>query len=303
MFESMDAEKHAGQSPEQKPLGFAAWSSLMASDDEQELLIFRKFNEISTRNLLYLQCELLSLEERMKRCDRKLSTAGDMDLEEAAETWEVMVERAKDGRQEAQEMMELVKELRVKMKEYHEALDLQSRISQLHPPDRRAWRVARNELWGGRLDVNGRKRNPIVGGKSKDYLDTENDLVSLKMPVETDPLSRMLRAIWPGKVEVSRDGLTRITQFNERSIPIVVSLINIVVAIILLVGPITSMSFVNSRTAILGMICAFTVVFALSVGLMTNAKRAEIFAGSAAYAAVLVVFVSNEDLSGSNNGK
>lgn len=42
------------------------------------------------------------------------------------------------------------------------------------------------------------------------------------------------------------------------------------------------MSFVNSRPTILGMICAFTVAFALSVGLMTNAKRAEIFAGSAA---------------------
>ncbi|RFN44605.1 hypothetical protein FIE12Z_11149 [Fusarium flagelliforme] len=214
-----------------------------------------------------------------------------------------MVERAKDGRQEAQEMMELIKELRVKMKEYHEALDLQSRISQLHPPDRRAFRVAQNELWGGNLDANGLKRNPIVGGKTKDYLDTENDLVSLKTPVETDPLSTMLRTIWPGKEEVSRDGLSRITRFNERSIPIAVALINILVAIVLLVGPITSMSFVNSRAAILGMICAFTVAFALSVGLMTDAKRAEIFAGSAAYAAVLVVFVSNEDLSGSSSEK
>ena len=82
--------------------------------------------------------------------------------------------------------------------------------------------------------------------------------------------------------EVSRDGLSRITRFDEKSIPIAVALINIVVAIILLVGPITSMSFVNSRSAILGMICAFTIAFALSVGLMTNAKRAEIFAGSAA---------------------
>ncbi|KAJ4026453.1 hypothetical protein NW752_001398 [Fusarium irregulare] len=303
MPEKEDVEKHAGQTSEQKPLGFAALSSLMASDGDQELLIFRKFDEISARNLLYMQCEILSIEERLKKCDRKLASSGEMDLEEAAETWEVMVEQAKDGRKEAKEMIDLIKELRVNMKEYHEALDLQSRISRLHPPDRRVFKVAQNELWGGPLDGDGRKRNPIVGGKTKDYLDAEHDLVSLKTPVETDPLSRMLRAIWPGKEEVSRDGLSRITRFNERSIPIAVALINIVVAIVLLVGPITSMSFVNSRPAILGMICAFTVAFALSVGLMTNAKRAEIFAGSAAYAAVLVVFVSNEDLSGSNNGK
>ena len=87
-----------------------------------------------------------------------------------------------------------------------EALDLQSKIAQLHPPDRRVFRVAQNELWGGPLDSEGRKRNPIVGGKTKDYLDTEYDLVSVKTPVETDPLSRMLRAIWPGKVSISYCG-------------------------------------------------------------------------------------------------
>lgn len=40
------------------------------------------------------------------------------------------------------------------------------------------------------------------------------------------------------------------------------------------------------------MIGGFTVGFAISVGLLTNARRAEVFAATAAYAAVLVVFVS-----------
>ena len=40
------------------------------------------------------------------------------------------------------------------------------------------------------------------------------------------------------------------------------------------------------------MIAGFTILFALSVGLLTSAKKAEIFASTAAYAAVLVVFVS-----------
>ena len=42
------------------------------------------------------------------------------------------------------------------------------------------------------------------------------------------------------------------------------------------------------------MIAGFTVLFAASVGLLTNAKRAEMFASTAAYAAVLVVFVSGD---------
>lgn len=81
-----------------------------------------------------------------------------------------------------------------------EALDLQSRIARLHGPDRRVVKVAQNELWGGPLGPDGLKRNPVVGGKTKDYLDAEKDLVSLKAPVETDPLSTMLRAYWPGRV-------------------------------------------------------------------------------------------------------
>lgn len=42
----------------------------------------------------------------------------------------------------------------------------------------------------------------------------------------------------------------------------------------------------------LGMVALFTAIFAGVVGLLTNAHRAEIFASSAAYVAVLVVYVS-----------
>ncbi|KAF5005890.1 hypothetical protein FDECE_7703 [Fusarium decemcellulare] len=310
-----DIEKDAGRNPRHQPLGFAALASWMASDGDQELIIFRKFDEISLRNLLYLQCEVQSIEAELKEWDQKVASSGNTALERAAETWEIMVEQAKEAGPaeraeqaeqtktigcDAKTMMDLVLKLRVKIKEYHEALDLQSRVAQLRSPDRRTLKAARNELHGGPLSPDGSKPCPILGGKAKDYLDTEGDLVSLKAPAETDPLSRLLREHWPGKEEVSRDGMHRISRFEERSITIAVALINIIVAISLLVGSITSLYFVTSPAAILGMICAFTIVFALSVGLMTNAKRAEIFAASAAYAAVLVVFVSNDNLSGNS---
>ncbi|RSL68642.1 hypothetical protein CEP54_002747 [Fusarium duplospermum] len=225
-----DVEMSSGTNFEPKLLGFAAVASLMASDKDQDLLIFRKFDKMSARNLLYLQCELLAIEDQLKRWDKKISRCRDIDLEEIAETWEVMIKEAEEGRSEAVELMALIIQLRAKIKEYH----------------------------------------------------IEEDLVSLKAPVETDPLSRALRAHWPGKEETSRDGVSRISRANEGSITTTVTVFNIIVAIILLVGPITSLSFVSSRPAVLGMICSFTVAFATSVGLMTNAKRAEIFAGSAA---------------------
>ncbi|KAM0418317.1 hypothetical protein ACHAPD_004676 [Fusarium lateritium] len=270
----------------------------MTSDEDQELLVLRRFNEISARNLLCLQCELLALEKELRKWDERGFSSGKTSLEQAAETWEIMVEQADSGTQKAKNMTKLVKKLRLKMKEYYEALDLQSRIDRLQHTNRRALEVARNKLDGGPAKEDGSKPNPILGGEAKTYLDDEGDLVSLGAPKETDMLFKTLRAYWPETEEVSRNGIRRISRFEERSITIAVAIINIVVAIILLVGSITSLYFVSSPAAILGMISAFTVAFALSVGLMTNAKRAEIFAGSAAFAAVLVVFVSSGDLSG-----
>ncbi|KAG4255759.1 hypothetical protein FPRO03_04707 [Fusarium proliferatum] len=191
---------NAGQVETQSSLGFAALSSWIVSDRDQELLVFRKFREISARNLLYLQCELMSIEGRLKALDKQVEASNDTALEQAAETWEMMHEQAKAGRPEAKEMLELVIQLRAKIKEYHEALDLQSRISLLNNPDQRALEVVRNELHGGPLRRDGQKPNPILGGRGKDYLDEAEDLISLKASAAVDPLSKLLRAYWPGRV-------------------------------------------------------------------------------------------------------
>lgn len=60
--------------------------------------------------------------------------------------------------------------------------------------------MARNELHGDPLRRDGTKPNPILGGRGKDYLDEAEDLVSLKTPAAVDPLSKLLRAYWPGQV-------------------------------------------------------------------------------------------------------
>ncbi|KAF5987548.1 hypothetical protein FBULB1_1937 [Fusarium bulbicola] len=193
---------NADQIATRPSLGFAALSSWIVSDTDQELLVFRKFGEISARNLLYLQCELLSIEARLKAWDKKVQGSNDTALEEAAETWEMTIEQANAGNPEAKELLELVSQLRAKIKEYHEALVLQSKICQLSSPDERALKVARNELHGGPLRGDWSKPSPILGGRGKDYLDETEDLVSLKTPAAVDPLSKLLRAYWPGRVRL-----------------------------------------------------------------------------------------------------
>lgn len=159
----------------------------------------------------------------------------------------------------------------------------------MHPPERRALEAMRNWL---------EQPLPVLGGRSKHFLEDETDLVSLKVPAEADFLSKRLRAYWPGQVEYSpashlshsdtikdepsRDGLHRIRRYNEKSITVAVGLISIALAAALLIGAIVGFSYVSRWSAKVGMICAFTIAFALCVGLTTNAKRGEIFAGTAA---------------------
>ena len=66
------------------------------------------------------------------------------------------------------------------------------------------------------------------------------------------------------------------------------------VASILIIGAVTGLYKLRTKDdpVRLGMIAVFTALFATSLGLLTNAKRVEIFAATAAYAAVLVVFIS-----------
>ena len=82
------------------------------------------------------------------------------------------------------------------------------------------------------------------------------------------------------------------TYYLEKRVERMVAIINVIVAAILLIGAIMCLYCVTLPTARLCIMAVFTISFAVSIALFTNAKRAEVFAATAAYAAVLVVFVS-----------
>jgi len=71
-----------------------------------------------------------------------------------------------------------------------------------------------------------------------------------------------------------------------------VAVLSTILAAVLLVGAIILLYNVQSQNWRMAIIAIFMVLFAATVGLLTSARRAEIFAATAAYAAVLVVFVS-----------
>ena len=89
--------------------------------------------------------------------------------------------------------------------------------------------------------------------------------------------------------------------YSEDCVTQLVTFISVTIAAMLLNGLIVGLYFVRSSGTRLGMITAFIVVFALSMALFTNARRAETFAATAAYAAVLVFFISGNLASETGN--
>ncbi|KAH7396092.1 hypothetical protein BKA66DRAFT_454464 [Pyrenochaeta sp. MPI-SDFR-AT-0127] len=181
--------------------------------------------------------------------------------------------------------MILERELKDKIKEYHDALLLQSSICRLDRPSSRVLDIYRTFF--GRPGT-----NTIVGGSARHMLDDAKDLAALRPPLDTDPLSRLLRDHWPFRGTPYPDPRDTTQHFLESHVKWIVIAITTVVAAILLVGAIVGLYFLKQPEAKLGMIASLTTLFAASVGGLTSAKRQEVFAASAAYAAVLVVFVS-----------
>src|SRR5436853_43318 len=62
-------------------------------------------------------------------------------------------------------------------------------------------------------------------------------------------------------------------------------------ATILIIVPVMALYFVQTSSARLTLIVVFTVTFAFIMSTMTGAKRSEVFAATAAFVAVQVVYV------------
>lgn len=280
-------------------IGYTEVGDWMARDVDDESLIYRRFDELGARTLLYLQSELISSEHQLADFDREDVVDGDMDWVDAISDWEILNELAAPNHQEQERVTEsvsrtkaktriaLIEKIRQKLETYRKALLLQSEISRLRRPSKRS--LASFRAWFTSI--------PKLGGRSKYFLDNANDLVALNPTQETDYLSECLRRMLPTQKDDLFEGV-RIGRYNESTVSSAVVVISTLIAAILLIGSITGLYFAKNDTAKLGLIAFFTALFALSIGLTTNARRSEIFAGTAAYAAVLVVFVSG-DLSSS----
>lgn len=141
---------------------------------------------------------------------------------------------------------------------------------------------------------------PIISGRAKTFLDHQRDLLMLAKPIDDDYLSRFLQNHWIFKKRETSDPLDRTAIHTSSHVIHTVAALALLLAAVLLIGAIVNLYLVPNPEAKLGLVAMYTMPFASSITLCKNARRAEIFAATAAYAAVLVVFVSG-DLGGSKN--
>jgi hypothetical protein len=100
--------------------GFPAVAAWIARDPDNETFIFRKFDELTARNLLHLQSQVIVLEAKLKKYDEE--SRDNEELNKSLLAWETFERRANDGNYpEETDRMELVKEIQVKLKDYRQS--------------------------------------------------------------------------------------------------------------------------------------------------------------------------------------
>ncbi|OAL46763.1 hypothetical protein IQ07DRAFT_545756 [Pyrenochaeta sp. DS3sAY3a] len=282
--------------------GYPALAAWVARDPDRETFVCRKFSQLAARNILHLQAELIALEHEIKQQDEEARRSTDFQTRQASRRWETLLKGAATADSLAWKRVESLKRLKTLLREYHEALVLQSQISEMGTPNDQPLSALREFVKGSFFKDENGKALPIISGRAQGFLDDKNDLISMAKPHEEDYLTRILQNCWisrkPKTVsslnQISVDPFDRTAIYRNIHIVRTVAALDLLLAALLLVGSIVNLYFVQDHKAKLGLIALYTILFALSVTLCTNARRAEVFASTAAFAAVLVVFVSGE---------
>ncbi|KAF2014522.1 hypothetical protein BU24DRAFT_423448 [Aaosphaeria arxii CBS 175.79] len=287
----------------QAPRGFPSLSTFMSHNAQCESFIFKRFDRLAARNLLYMQSELAALEARLDELDAEdaLDPRGS-EAKRSARMWEEFERLGGgsdgDGSPRMRERWEVVMKIRSTLREYHETLLLQSRIAALEPPSAQV-------LEGFNAEFGATPANRSLLGASKNIYDAEDedkvrDLAQLYSTERRDPVSAflvkyMLRWLHK-KPEASSQSVahSRLTYVHTPRLDALVELFYAILSVSLLLGAILGLYFVHSPAWRIVVIALFTLVFAASAAFLSDGRRLAVFGASAAYAAVLVVFVSGE---------
>lgn len=100
--------------------GYPAIAKFIAQDPDHETFVFRRFDELTARNLLNMQSELLALQEDLAQIDKEANSGSDLDLSLSMRSWRVMEQKAKSN-DKVKESLNLAAKLEMKLEKYRES--------------------------------------------------------------------------------------------------------------------------------------------------------------------------------------
>ncbi|KAH8685800.1 hypothetical protein BGZ60DRAFT_523079 [Tricladium varicosporioides] len=273
-----------------KLMGYDKLANFMATS---HYTIFRKFRQSAIRDLLYLQAEISELEkEYAESAQRDREAEGARALYDG--NWHLLSISKSQNLGGVQ--WDKALQIRKKLREYYDCLSRYSDISTRERPRTtealllKDW-ILRPDLGGG-ISFSGKDLGPktSVYNEVEDLLTLnphtgENDLFTrfLTGPV-FDRAERVLRVFRKPKQSDPEDQCSEsnLFQYSDSHMITVVDMLGTVLASATPLISIIILYFVRNLGLRLIILCAFTLLFSLSLAVVTKARRVEIFACTAA---------------------
>ncbi|MCJ1364618.1 hypothetical protein MMC16_003731 [Acarospora aff. strigata] len=273
--------------------GYAKFAAMMGQ--HPEMAVFRTFRALNMKNLLYLQAELVELERDLEVIAELDEASGIPQKAEYARSW-VALNRSEaegDGYQ-----LRKVLTIREKLKQYNDVLVQQAQMFALEQPN--SWDLKFLREWLGGWNMSGN----FLTGLEQLIWDEKNeaDLVSLRKPQpEKDVFSAWFTGTFLDyfhrclgqyiKKPIPIDVESGIRNYDNSTLLALADVVCTVCACLIPISSIVVLYLVKNVLTRLGLVAGFTALFSFTLAIVTKARRIEVFAATAAFASVQVVFI------------
>ncbi|TVY81624.1 hypothetical protein LSUE1_G004823 [Lachnellula suecica] len=277
--------------------GYAKLGLLMG--DFPEVAALRRFSALSAQNLLYLQAEIRQLEVDLRKYAEEDETSQHPDRKVYSVDWFALKDSCKETADEGNDgrQWQTILEIREKLERYEIALLRHRALNKMTRPISRD--LAFLNRWMQRTDMG----NVYFHGEDRSTWSNEewrHDLVSLGVLGADDIFFRWISQIL-GKIKPTiqtnvqeprqDEHLAGTLVYGEATILHLTRAVATILACVLPVASIALLYTVQSMSKRIGIIAVFTAMFSFTLVLTITAGMADIFAATAAYAAVQVVFI------------
>ncbi|KAF4624918.1 hypothetical protein G7Y89_g13250 [Cudoniella acicularis] len=266
--------------------GYPQVAAYINSTDDT--VLFRRFGDLRARTLLYKEVRLTALEAKLAKLDKE-------DKEKDVTAWRVAYSIDYNGGKRNEERKALIEEIDVILKEYDELLLRDSQIRRLGRPSQRVHRNFMDWIW----------TQNSIGPADREFIFHEHDFVSLENYEDSwlDNLMHrfmsyckkgVLRRIFVTDADAKKTTNKKVHYYSSERLNATIKILIAVTSATLLLIPIFLFLSINlTPKTMAALTLAFSFVFATIISVTTTATRQEVFAGTAAYCAVLVVFIGN----------